>query len=146
MVFALAEAAIGTSALLLLAMAAGVSSHMTIPGGLLQLALVIVLTVLCVCGLAVIIAARARSFSEGSLLTDAVGTGLVFLAPIYYTPEAMPQVLRLVSLVLPTTYAARGVRTTLAGGDAIGGDLLALAVLATVTLSIGFCVMRWREE
>jgi ABC-type multidrug transport system permease subunit len=129
------------------------SSYILIGGGLgvgmrpsiPLLTLVIMLTVLCLCGLGVIIAARARSFTEGSLLTDALGAGLVFLAPVYYTPETMPDSLRLVSQFLPTTFAAHAVRTTLAGGHQIGSDVLALGVMAVATLALGFKMTKWRE-
>jgi ABC-2 type transport system permease protein len=145
-VFALAQAAIGTGVLIAIARAFGVRTALSIPLGGLLLAAVLVLTVLCVCGIGVIIAARARSFSEGSLLTDALGAGLVFLAPIYCAPEALPRPLQLLSHVMPTTYAARGVQTTLLGGHAVGLDLLTLAMMAAATLAVGFRVMRWQED
>jgi ABC-2 type transport system permease protein len=109
------------------------------------LIVVILLTILCLCGVGVVVAARARSFSQGSLLTDTLGAGLIFLAPVFYAPEAMPRVVRGFALLLPTTFAARAVRTTLAGGHGIGNDLLALSLMAVVTLALGFRLMKWRE-
>lgn len=143
--FALAQAAIGTTVLLTVARLFGVRVTVSGPGALLLLA-VIVLTVLCVCGIGVIIAARARSFSEGALLTDALGAGLVFLAPIYCPPGALPRPVEIFSRVLPTTYAARGVQTTLLGGTSVGVDLLMLSVMAAITLAVGFSVMQWQED
>jgi ABC-2 type transport system permease protein len=145
-IFALAQAAIGTASLFVIATMMGVRTALNGAAGLGLLIAIIVLTVLCVCGIAVIIAARARSFSEGSLLTDALGAGLVFLAPVYCAPESLPRVLQIVSRILPTTYAARGVRTALDGGNAGSADLLTLAAMAIVTLGVGFHVMRWRED
>jgi hypothetical protein len=58
----------------------------------------------------------------------------------------MPLPLRAVSQFLPTAFAARAVRTTLAGGHDVGTELFALALTATVTLAIGFRLMRWRED
>jgi ABC-2 type transport system permease protein len=145
-IFALAQAAIGTASLFAIAAIMGVRTALNGAAGLGFLVAIIVLTVLCVCGIAVIIAARARSFSEGSLLTDALGAGLVFLAPVYCTPESLPRALQIVSRILPTTYAAHGVRTALAGENAGGADLLTLAAMAIVTLGVGFHVMRWRED
>lgn len=142
LVFAFVQAALGTTTLLLLARSLGVHFSPSI----IPLALVVMLTVLCLCGFGVIIAARARSFTEGSLLTDALGAGLVFLAPVYYGPEAMPRALRVVSEILPTTFAARAVATTLAGDYAIGGELLALGLMAVATLALGFRLTRWRED
>jgi ABC-type multidrug transport system permease subunit len=145
-IFAVAQAFIGTGVLIAMATSFGVHTALRLPLGGVLLAAVIVLTVLCVAGIAVTIAARARSMSGGSLLTDALGTGLVFLAPIYCPPEALPRVVRVFAVVLPTTYAARGVRTTLAGGTHVGFELLVLAVMATVLLAVGFRVMKWRDE
>ncbi len=142
LVFALAQAAVGTTALLLVGRAVGV--HMRPNFGLLVL--VIVLTILCLCGLGVVIAARARSFSQGSLLTDTLGAGLIFLAPVYYAPEMMPHPLRMFAQMLPTTFAARAVQTTLAGGHAIGVELLVLSLMAVATLGLGFKLMKWRED
>ena len=142
LLFGVAQAALGTGLLLLLARSFGVRAQPS----LAPLGATVVLTMLCLCGLSVIIAARARSFSEGSLLTDALGAGLVFLAPVYYTPETLPRALRVVAEWLPTSFAARAVGTSLAGGTQVGTELLALAVMAAATLSVGFRLMRWRED
>src|SRR5437763_6685728 len=142
LIFALAQATLGTTTLLLVGRALGVPLR---PNFAL-LIVVIVLTILCLCGLGVCIAARARSFSEGSLLTDTLGAGLVLLAPVYYAPEMMPRALRVCAQLLPTTFAARAVQTTLAGGREIGSELLALSLMALVTLALGFKLMKWRED
>ena len=146
LVFALVQSAVGTITLLGAARLYGVRTAIALPLGAVQLAAVIILTVLCVSGIAVIIAARATSFSEGALLTDALGAGLVFLAPIYFPPDALPRALQLASTLLPTTYAARAVRTALAGSSQIGVDVLVLSGMALVALGVGFRVMRWRED
>jgi ABC-type multidrug transport system permease subunit len=112
----------------------------------LLLAVTVCLMMLCGCGIAVIIAARARSFSEGSLFTDALGAGLVLMAPIYCAPEALPRVMQIFSRILPTTYAAHSVQATLTGRSDVAADLLALTIMAAVTLALGFHFMRWREE
>src|SRR6266436_409187 len=142
LLFAIAQAAVSTTTLLVVGRALGVQMN---PNFLL-LTIVILLTILCLCGLGVIVAARARSFSQGSLVTDTLGAGLIFLAPVYYSPEMMPRTLRVLVQVLPTTFAARAVQTTLAGGHAIGIDLLALGLTAVVTLALGFRLMEWRED
>src|SRR5438067_5845230 len=123
LVFGIVQAALGCSALLMVARLLGVRTQMSV----WPLLVSVLLTMLCLCGLSVIIAARARSFSEGSLLTDSLGAGLVFLAPVYYSPQAMPRALSAVSQWLPTTFAARAVQTALSGSSQIGAELLALA-------------------
>jgi ABC-2 type transport system permease protein len=142
LIFAIAQAVVSTTTLLLVGRALRVQMRPNFP----LLIVVILLTILCLCGLGVVIAARARSFSQGSLLTDALGAGLVFLAPVYYAPEMMPRAMRVFGQLLPTTFAARAVQTTLAGGHAIGEELLALGLMAVATLALGFRLMKWRED
>ena len=132
----------GTTALLVVGRMIGVQMRPNVP----LLVVVILLTILCLCGLGVVVATCARSFSQGSLLTDTLGAGLIFLAPVYYAPEMMPRAVRLFAQLLPTTFAARAVQTTLAGGNAIGNELLALSLMAVATLALGFRLMKWRED
>lgn len=146
LVFAIAQAAIGTASLFVVATVFGVHAALAGPVGVFLLAVTVCLMMLCGCGIAVIIATRARSFSEGSLFTDALGAGLVLMAPIYCAPDALPRALQIFSHILPTTYAAHSVHATLTGRSDVGGDLLALSIMATLTLAVGFRLMRWREE
>ena len=141
-IFALAQAAIGTATLLISGYVMGVHTHVNFAA----LALVVLLTMLCLCGISVIVAARSRSFSEGSLLTDSLGAGLVFLAPVYYSPQAMPGGLRQLSAWLPTTFAARAIQATLAGSSQIETELLVISLMAAVTLMVGFKALAWRED
>ena len=141
LLFGIVQAALGCSALLMIARVLGVRTQLS----LLPLLVSVLLTMLCLSGLSVIIATRARSFSEGSLLTDSLGAGLIFLAPVYYPPRAVPHFLRVVSEWLPTALGARAVQTALAGSYA-PGDLLILAAMAVVTLSLGFKLMQFRER
>src|ERR687883_436414 len=57
LLFALMQGAIGTAGLLAVAKASGVSTALRLPVGVLDLVALIVLTVFCVCGIAVIVAA-----------------------------------------------------------------------------------------
>ncbi|PYR92487.1 MAG: hypothetical protein DMF84_13355 [Acidobacteria bacterium] len=145
LLFGLAQAALGTSSLLLVSRFFGVRTALTLPAAFL-LVVLIVLMMLCGCGIALVIASHARSFSEGSLLTDALGAGFVLVAPIYYAPESLPRALQYLSRLLPTTYAARAVQATLTGRHDVTDDLLVLAFMALVTLTVGFRSMRWRED
>lgn len=145
-IFALTQGSLATIALLIVAHVLGVKTAFALPYGPLLLAAIVFVTVLCVSGIAVFVAARARSFSEGSLLTDALGAGLVFLAPIYFPLSIMPRPLRWLSEMLPTTYAAHGVEVAISGGTAVGRDLLILTVLAVASMAISFRVMRWQED
>src|SRR5437764_1480912 len=120
LVFAIVQAALGCSALLMVARLLGVRTQMSV----WPLLVSVLLTMLCLSGLSVIIATRARSFSEGSLLTDSLGAGLVFLAPVYYSPEVIPSFLRAASEWLPTALGARAVQAALAGRYALGDQVI----------------------
>src|SRR5215471_14576516 len=141
LLFGIAQAILGISVLITLARALGVQMH----PGLLPLSATVILTMLCFCGLSVIVAARARSFSEGSLMTDTLGAGLVLVAPVYYSPDAIPHSVRLVSQWLPTSLAAHAAQAALVGNYSLP-DLIALAFMAVVSLSIGFKFMQFREN
>lgn len=143
--FAILQAALGTIALLIVAQLFGVHMQIT-AASIALLVAIIVLTMLCLCGLSVTIAARVRSFAEGTLYTDTLGAGLVFFAPVFYAPGALPRSIGLVVQWLPTSCAARAVQTTLNGGFNVGTEMLVLVLLAALTLTLGFRVMRWREE
>jgi ABC-2 type transport system permease protein len=142
LLFAIVQAAVSVTTLLVVGRALAVQMSPNFP----LLIVVVLLTILCLCGIGVVVAARARSFSQGSLLTDTLGAGLIFLAPVYYAPEMMPRALRVFAQLLPTTFAARAVQTTLAGGHAIGNELLLLSLMAVGTLALGFRLMKWRED
>ncbi len=135
------QAILGSSALLIVARLLGARIHL----GVMPLIVTVLLTMLCLSGISVIIATRARSFSEGSLLTDSLGAGLVFLAPVYYSAEATPHALRIVSEWLPTALAAHSVQVALAGSYAFR-DLLVLGAMALISLSLGFKLMQFREN
>jgi len=141
LVFGIVQAALGCSALLMVARLLGVRTQMSV----WPLLVSVLLTMLCLSGLSVIIATRARSFSEGSLLTDSLGAGLVFLAPVYYSPEVIPSFLRAASEWLPTALGARAVQAALTGRYALG-DQMILGAMALVTLSLGFKLMQFREN
>ncbi len=139
--FAFVQAALSTASLIILGRAIGIPLLPSI----LLLVPAVMLTVFCLCGFGVIIAALARSFTQGSMLTDALGAGLVFLAPIYYTPESVPQHLRIVSQWLPTTLAARAIGAALAGSPGSGRELIVLGLMAVTTLTFGLRLTVWRQ-
>src|SRR5712691_10385732 len=141
LIFGVAQSILGCGALLIVARLLGARTQLAV----LPLTATILLTMLCLSGISVIIATRARSFSEGSLLTDSLGAGLVFLAPVYYSPEVIPSFLRAASEWLPTALGARAVQAALAGRYALG-DQMILGAMALVTLSLGFKLMQFREN
>ena len=146
LIFALAQGAIATVSMLLGAWILGVHTQFSGVDGVLLLAVAVFLSLISLCGISLIIAARVRSFSEGSLMTDALGAGLVLLAPIYYPPETLPLALQWLGKILPTTYIFEAINKVLAGNSAIWNELLILTGMAVVILLAGFSQMRWREN
>ena len=146
LIFALVQGVLGIISMLIAAKILGVETNIGGIGGVLSLALVIVAAMLALCGISVIVAARVRSFSEGSLYTDALGAGMVLLAPVYYSAETLPTVLRWLGYILPTTYISGAINKILAGNPFIGGEIAVLILMAAVTLAGGFWTMNWREE
>ena len=146
LIFALLQGSLGTISMLVAAKILGVETRIDSIFGFVLLALVIFVALLSLCGISVIIAARVRSFSEGSLYTDALGAGIVLLAPVYYSAETLPFFLRWLGFILPTTYIAGAINKLLAGNLLIGSELLTIVLMATITLAGGFRLMNWREE
>ena len=146
LIFALAQGTLGTISMLAAARILGVETSIDGIMGVSLLALTVFLALLSLCGISVVVAAKARSFSEGSLYTDALGAGLVLLAPVYYSAETLPFFLRWLGVILPTTYIAGAVNKILAGNSLVGGELLILSLMAVVTLTGGLRLLDWRAE
>lgn len=146
LVFAVAQGALGTISMLAAAKILGAETNIGGIFGVCLLALVVVVALFALCGISVMVAARVRSFSEGSLYTDALGAGLVLLAPVYYSAETLPGFLRWTGYVLPTTYIARAVDKILQGNWFVGFEISILCFMAMLTLAGGFRAMNWRED
>lgn len=146
LVFALAQGAIGTISMLVAAKMLGVETNIGGAFGIILLALTVFFALLSLCGISVIVAAKVRSFSEGSLYTDALGAGIVLLAPVYYSAETLPQILRWLGMILPTTYISSAINKILTGNPLIGGELSILILMAVILLAAGFKSLDWREE
>lgn len=146
LIFALLQGALGTISMLVAARSFGVAINIDGVFGVLSLVVVVFVALLSLCGISVLIASRVRSFSEGSLYTDALGAGLVLLAPVYYKAETLPALLRWIGYFLPTTYIAAAVNKILDGNSFVGRELLILMLMAAITLGSSFWLMNWREE
>ncbi len=145
LIFALGQGVLGSLSLLAGARLLGVEFTINTVESLFLLIIVVFLAILSLAGLSVVIAARVRSFAAGSLMTDALGGGLVLLAPVYYPVETLPIAFRWISKVLPTTYIFQAINKILSGDLIIGTELTILCGMAAVTLLVGFWQMSWRE-
>ncbi len=146
LIFAIGQGALATVSMFAAAWLLGVTTQFSGAGGVAELALVVFLAVMSLSGISLVIAARARSFSEGSLLTDALGAGLVLLAPIYYPRETFPAAIRWLGDYLPTTYIFEAIDKIVAGDTYIWNEAATLAAIAVMVLTLGFWQLKWREN
>ncbi len=146
LIFAVLQGSLGTISMLVAAKILGVQTNIGGVFGVLLLALTVFIALLALCGISVIVAARVRSFSEGSLYTDALGAGIVLLAPVYYSSDSMPRLLQWLGWILPTTYINSAISKILAGNPFVGGEISILVLMALVLLTVGFKTLDWREE
>lgn len=144
--FAIGQGLIATFSVIVAAWLLGVNASLSGPGSYLLLIVVVLLAVICLSGISLLISARVRSFSEGSLMTDALGAGLVLLAPVYYPSESLPTLMQWLGKILPTTYIFQAVNKLLGGDPAIGSELAILGVMSVVTLLAGLSQMKWRDN
>lgn len=146
LIFGVVQGVVATLSLIAAAWVLGVNTQFSGADGFVLLGVVIVLAVVCLSGISLLIAARVRSFSEGSLMTDALGAGLVLLVPIYYPSDTLPKAMQWLGEILPTTYIFEAVNKLLAGNSGIGSELTVLSAMAVVTLFAGFSQMKWRDN
>lgn len=145
LIFALCQGILGTLSLLVGARLLGVQFPAFGGAGILLMLVIVFLAILSLAGLSIVIASRVGSFAVGSLMTDAIGGGLVLLAPVYYSVETLPTILQWISIILPTTYIFRAINKILIGNFDVGIEILTLGGMMAVTLFVGFWQMNWRE-
>ncbi len=146
LVFAVLQGSLGTISMLIAAKILGVETNIGGIFGFLLLALTVFISLLALCGISVIVAAKVRSFSEGSLYTDALGAGIVLLAPVYYSSDSLPKILQWFGYVLPTTYINSAINKILNGNPFIGFEIAVLSAMAAILLTFAFRTLDWREE
>ena len=140
--FAVVQAVLGITVLMAMASIGGIEIHTNF----LLLTVVIITAMLCLSGISVLISTKARSFSEGTLFTDLLGAGMVFLAPVFYPATTLPAPVRNVVAFLPTSIAADVIRDSLTGVSAPRPALFLLMAMAGLSLAVAFRVLRWRED
>ena len=102
---------------------------------------VLLLSVLVHASLGLIFAAYFETHSEMQKVVTLFLLGMTFLAPVFYTPEGVPQIVQLVQKVVPLTYAVEAMRSLMvdgAGFEAVWQQLSVLTALTIVSFSIGY--------
>ncbi len=85
-------------------------------------------------GYALAIALSSRDYQTIVIISNVVAFILVFLAPIYYPPTALPRIARLITLAAPSIHVANilGAASSVSYGINIVHSLLYVATLSTV--------------
>lgn len=110
------------------------------------LLLLVTLSVLSMAGVGVMIGVTARNGTHANVINNLLLVLVLFLSPVFIPVQELPGLLQYTAVVLPTTYAAHGLRTALTGG---GGLLLEIAVLsawAAASLWLAVTRLEWRRD
>ena len=101
---------------------------------------IIFLTILAMSGIGLTSAAIILVTKQGDPVGWVVTTLMVFFSGVLFPVEMLPPTLRQVSQLLPTTYALRALRLTMArnaGWSDIQSELLVLVLTTAITIPIG---------
>jgi len=113
---------------------------------LLALSVLFLLTTL---GIGILISTIARSQQEAMFVAFFITTPSIFLSGFFFPLEAMPQVLQLISYVIPLRYMLiiiRGIVLKGVGLRILAGEVLAIAVFGVFIFSIAARRFRKRLE
>lgn len=139
-IFAMLTAALTAIMVLGAAAAAGVNFQLS-P----ILAPLILMTGVALTGFAVLIATHSNTAQAGYMLSNVIGIMVVFVSPIFYPIERLPEVLQWLARLSPFTYAGEAFLKVLEGRSAILAEVAILAAFMVVTNALGIAKMRWRE-
>lgn len=90
----------------------------------------------------------ANSYESAAPITSAIGLPLTFLGNIFFPTDNLPNVLRIISELLPITYLADGLRQAYLypfNFDLLAKDFLALSIWLAVVMLITIKTFRLKE-
>lgn len=95
--------------------------------------LILFLSAYAMAGFGALIGFYSPTAQVASLLTQILQTLIIFFAPVYYPPSVLPEGLRLLAYLWPTTHAALALKGSL-GGELNPSSLVSLFVLVLFCL------------
>ncbi|MGZ4869792.1 MAG: ABC transporter permease [Halobacteriota archaeon] len=146
--YAVAFGIIGIAQSAVLLSAAVILFHVTIVGDVLLAFGVIALLALVSEGLGIMLSSFARREAQAIQFLPIVVLPAFLLSGVFWPIQAIPEWLRPVSYILPTTYAVEAVRSVILRGgglDKIYPDVTALLIFAGVFLVLATILLRRRE-
>ncbi len=106
----------------------------------------LILTVLAVSGLTLFVVSFAPSMQVGNLTTGLLSLILAALTPVYFTMDQAPLLMKIVGYISPLRYAADAIEKSLSGRADVWAEIVILAAIALVAISLGLWKMPWREK
>ena len=102
---------------------------------------VFILSLLVHVGIGLIIAAFASSVSDAQKLGSLVFVAMIFLSPVFYTTENLPEFISLLRNLIPLTFGVEAARSIMVEGlklAAVWQEIGILSFLTVVALSVGY--------
>jgi ABC-2 type transport system permease protein len=146
--YAVAFGVIGTTQSAVLLAAAVILFNVTIVGDVLLAFGVIALLAIVSEGLGILLSSLARREAQAIQFLPVVVLPAFLLSGVFWPIQAIPEWLRPVSYILPTTYAVEAVRSVILRGwglDKIYPDIVALLIFASIFLALATMSLRKRE-
>lgn len=102
---------------------------------------ILVLCVLSHAGIGLIFAAYFETHEDMQKIITLFLIGTMFLAPVFYTTEGLPNIVQLAQNIIPLTYGVESMREVMVQGSNLGviwKDMALLSVLSVLTMSLGY--------
>ena len=118
-------------------------------GSYFQLFVVAVLGAISLIALALVIASRAGSEELASGLLNFLGWPMMLLSGVWFSMEGTNPFLQAVAQLLPLTHileAARAIMIDGLGWSAVAKNLIVLATMGALFMSLGAALFKWRAE
>ena len=106
----------------------------------------LLLTAVSMTGMGIVIGTWAPSMELGGMLANTFGILVVMLSPVYYPIDRLSEWLQWLARLSPYTHAGEAMNRVLSGQGGFGREVLILAGITVVGLTLGIAGLRWREE
>lgn len=102
---------------------------------------VLILSILSHAGMGLLIPAFVETTQEAQRIVQVLFFAMVFLSPVFYTSEGLPQIIQLLQQIVPLTHGVEAMRIIIVDGNGIQqvwSQLAILTGLTALTFSIGY--------
>ena len=102
---------------------------------------VIILTVLTHVGMGLLIPAFIETTQEAQRIVQVLFFAMIFLSPVFYTAENLPQIVQVIQQAVPLTHGVEAMRTIMVDGEGlqqVWKQLSILTALTAATFTIGY--------